>query len=554
MNAVRAALPLLGAGLLLNLPGLARVGAQWSDLLALHGEWFTAAAVVGWLSHKRPLPGLLAAVWVGLLLLELVRLAGQLLTSADPQLYDVLFLFHHLVILALDLYGPASLLAPLGLVVAVPLVVVAVRALLRPALARPQNIRLSAILAGAAGVAALLPGGLGARWVTPAWGRNVADSLHTWRLTQRSIHADPYQALRATPPADRPDLSLYVVESYGRVHATSAQLEPDWSALLDELGPLVDQAGFHVVSGWATAPVSGGRSWISDASTLLGMELQYESVWSHVQPHTPRLTHLPGWLAHHGYQTVVCRPKDRARAGLPLRNDFGWQHTVFAADLDYAGAKVGWGEVPDQYTLGFLHERALPDIPTPRFLFFHGVSSHGPWSPPPPVEQHWQDVGHANVPTTEAAAPDQPDVPGDILRVQARRYGKKSTDIRRARARRIGDFSQAYGTAIAYTLRSIALALPGYPRPPAGHLVVIYGDHQPALLTPEGEFDVPVHILATDPSWLAPFEAHGFTAGLRPDDHAAPVSLHALYPLLAQALVGQDLPDVPLGVRLEDAL
>ena len=132
----------------------------------------------------------------------------------------------------------------------------------------------------------------------------------------------------------QPDLEFLIIESYGKVVHTAPQMQDRWRALLDDLEPELTQQGWHMASGWARASVSGGRSWISDASTLSGIQIRYESVWNHVQPHITQLTHLPGWLNQYGYATLVCRPKDRARMGLELRNDFGWRHTVFADDHD----------------------------------------------------------------------------------------------------------------------------------------------------------------------------------------------------------------------------
>ena len=544
---VRTQLTWLALGIALHLPPLWVVDAQPTDLIALSGEWCVVVALAAWMRERVGVAAALALAWTTLFSLELMRTAGRLLTAADPQLYDLLFLVEHLVILVSDLWGlPVLLGGGVLLVAALAALVVGLARLLGPVPGAPETRRVATAAALAAVVLAPLPGQLGARWVAPEWVANISESVETWRATHQSITRDPYAALRSRAPAQRPDVHLYVVESYGRTLDSTKSLHDPYHDLLAELAPGVEAQGLHVASGWASATVSGGRSWISDASVLLGVGIGHQSTWAHLQPHTDRFTHLPAWLAAHGYTTVVCRPKDRARLGIEVRNDFDWDRTVFADDIEYEGTLMGWGGIPDQYSLGWLHHRVLPATPGPQLLFFHGVSAHGPWTEVPRLAPTWIDARNQQGDGTLAS---DMDARHTVLR-QAKRFGDKLDEGgARLPGRRFPELRRGYFDAIDYSLRATLGALADLPGD-RGHLVVVYGDHQPPFIARKGDFDVPVHILASDPSWLEPFLTAGFRPGLAPDGASAAVPITALYPLLAESLVGAPLEDIPRGVEL----
>jgi len=520
-----------------------------TDLFTFTGEWCVLVLWSSLRSRWRLGPGGLAFAWMVLFTLELFRTAGRLLTAADPQLYDLWFLAEHLVILVSDLWGPLALptgvLALLCILLAVG---VGVRFLLLPVPDAADTRRFALGTTVAALVLAPFPGDTGGRWVTPDWVANVQASLRTWETTQQSITLDPYGPLQEHALVHRPDIGFYVVESYGRVLSQTRSLRSQYYQLLNELAPGLDAQGFHVASGWATATVSGGRSWISDASVLMGIGMGHQSTWTQIQPHTDRFTHLPAWLEANGYTTVVSRPKDRERLGLEIRDDFGWDHTVFADELSYEGTLIGWGGIPDQYSLGYVHTQALPTLEPPRMLFFHGVSAHGPWDTIPVLAPSWQEAAsqdHAAESHTEMSAK------GTVLR-QAKRYGDAlDHGGPRLPGRKFPELRRTYFEAITYSLRATIQSMSDLP-PASGHLIVIYGDHQPPFIARPNNFDVPVHILATNPDWLAPFLASGFTPGLRPKTKARAIPITGLYPLLARALTDDPLSEVPTGIALLD--
>jgi hypothetical protein len=96
------------------------------------------------------------------------------------------------------------------------------------------------------------------------------------------------------------------------------------------------------------------------------------------------------------------------------------------------------------------------------------------------------------------------------------------------------DMTPAYLRLVDYTYRWLG----GYLRQPRPRdtVYVIVGDHQPtANVTGEGaSWDVPVHILSSDPQLLARFTAQGFVAGLEPPRRSLG-GLHDLTGMLLQA-------------------
>ena len=66
-------------------------------------------------------------------------------------------------------------------------------------------------------------------------------------------------------------------------------------------------------------------------------------------------------------------------------------------------------------------------------------------------------------------------------------------------------------------------------------VVVWLGDHQPPLFSLQKNFDVPVHVLTTDPVFVEGLKEEGFTEGFVPD--GKPVGgLWELYPMLVRSI------------------
>ncbi len=508
---------LLFLNLLLLLPFSLQVEFEPWLALGLCGDMALLAALLGWIRR----PGLVAVLYSSLLIYELDRLVGSYLMGQDPLLFDQLLLLRHLVVLAQDLLGGWGLPALLGIVALLGLLHAGVWALFRLGQRAPRLVWAAA----AAPIALLLAWPKGpwpARWVTPDLVEDVVESIEVWRSLDRELGA-LHPELQELELRSRPDVEIHVVESYGRMLDTEL-LRDGWVLVLDGIEHELTQAGWVMASGFSVAPVSGGRSWIADASFLLGMKIQHQSEYQHIVGQIDGLPHMPGWFAERGYSTIVMRPKDRVRPGIALRNDFDWEHTVFHAELGYEGQNWGWGGVPDQYALGWLRDELWPLVESPRLLFFHMVGSHAPWDDIPPLVEDWRTLSDGSA---EAAEEKEFSWTRD-----AKRYKRK----KRNKAGPVGKLSirgEDYRDAVLRDLEVLTADLLQDRERPA--VVILMGDHQPPLLSRTRDFQVPVHVLATEPELLEGFLDAGFQEGMVPSGDAVTRN-EAIYPILVRSL------------------
>jgi hypothetical protein len=245
---------------------------------------------------------------------------------------------------------------------------------------------------------------------------------------------------------------------------------------------------------------------------------------------------IPSFFAAHGYETIGLEPSDRARPGVEEVNYYHVARQIHFDDLQYSGTPIGWGLVPDQYSLGFTEESALAPASRSQFFVFHMVSSHVPWPVVPKIVGDWRSLGV----TDGAPTPDlhgERETMSQRLAQMWKRLGRYGRDEVHQLVKRKGErgFRQRYVDTVAYDLKLIEQHLL---RQKADELVIVMGDHQPPMMTSDGDdFDVPVHVFARDPALLAEFMDHGFTSGLLLDDKAPAVVEHAgLFSLLVRDL------------------
>ena len=481
---------------------------------------------------------LLAAAWGLLLLVQINEAVGLTLMNQRPLLYDELFLLQHAAVLASDLWRPgdgwrlaaaAAALALLGGLV-VRLWRLIGEAFQRPA--RPLWALLGLGWAFAMTTAWIQGVDFGwmrtSRWVTPDLVENIAESAALYEEVQQVVAEDHYADLAQLPLRRSADVHVFVVESYGRVLADHPELSPGYRARLEELSAALGDAGWAQASATDVAPVSGGRSWLADASLLLGMHIQYESQYQHVIEQIDRLPSMVSWFADRGYHTVLIAPKDRARPGVRLNNHFAYETTVFFADLEYAGPEYGWGWIPDEYSLLYADERWFAPSERPIFSFFHMVSSHAPWEVVPPRVDDWRDFEPSGSALTDDAAA------AEEIQKRLKRYHRGEAETRYM-GELDGLAADAYAATVDYDLDLITDYI--LRRGDPDDLFIVMGDHQPPVLDVWNEsFEVPVHVITRDAALLEALGAYGFTPGLWPVSDAEPLRHEGLFSLLAREL------------------
>ncbi len=459
------------------------------------------------------------------------------LSRSEPLLYDQLFLLRHLLVLFRDLSGSPAPLVVLGTLVVCALCARGVRALLRraaPLFEGPRR-REAARVGAALWVFALLASALGprppatpwVRWMTPDLARNAAESVRLYRSVRSEIAASPYRAYDRIRLARRPDVYLFFVESYGKLFAENPELRPIWTAELGALRERLASAGWSSASAYSTAPVSGGRSWLAVGSILMGSTIRYEAVFQQLLSAKEHAPTLVDFFERQGYETVQLAPSDRPRPGLADSNRYGYDKYVRYPDLDYRGPEVGWGLVPDQFSLGRAEELVLAKVDRPLFFHFHMVSSHAPWSVVPFYVSDWRSLN-------EAQGGRPRDVSSSLFGKSLARFTHGS-DKEPYMGDLTATFRQGYARSVLYDLRVIEEFLK---RRTGDALVIVMGDHQPPVVAPETvSFDVPVHLFARDPKLLEEFRAQGFTDGLVLGAEQGPAVEHAgLFSLVVRAL------------------
>jgi hypothetical protein len=468
----------------------------------------------------------------------------------EPLLYDQFFMLRHLWALIGDLMSLRTalvLLAVGSILIGTGLLV---RVLLRRA--RPLGLgsarhRTLAMLALIWCVLLALRGAALASeepaisWLTPKIVVNVRRSARAYRAIHKRLARSPYAAYDKLALRDKPDVLLFIVESYGRLLSVEEKTAVRHAALLDELEAQLSAAGLHAVSAFATATVSGGRSWIAEGNILMGTPIRYEAVFQHIVAQKP--PNLVGFLNQNGYETALLAPADRDRAGFHPENRYAFTRLFCYDQLAYPGPAIGWGLVPDQYSLAFVENNLLARAKKPVFLDFHMVSSHAPWSEVPKLVASSEQLLTGRARKAEADAEDG----GETLDTAFRRYARSSG--RFAYMHRFDDaMREGYQATVEYDLRLIAQYLARRER---DGFVIVLGDHQPPVIAREDKsFDAPVHVLSRDPTRLAPLLKHGFVPGLKLAPKAPPALDQAgLFSLWVHALLAKDcescaLPEV----------
>ncbi|PQJ34888.1 hypothetical protein BSZ35_10030 [Salinibacter sp. 10B] len=381
-----------------------------------------------------------------------------------------------------------------------------------------------------------------------------------WANARASLRLDAMLDSLGTAPVDsayfaydaltldqRPSIYLFAVESYGTVLDRHPELRGPYRRVLRRTESVLQTAGWHAASARLDAPVRGGRSWLAIASLLTGVRVDRQLVFNRFQGNPDGVPHLVRFLDRQGYRTVALQPFTFERPGLPVRNLYDFDITLYRDDLNYDGPPFGLADAPDQYSLNFAHHTQLAPSGEPYFLFFETVSSHALWNYGlAPVLPDWQLFN-----TVKGSTYEQ--------KQQLKKQGAAPTPFLpdSITAPRIYDqpMPRRYLQHIAYDLGVIRDYLTD--KAPEGSLVLLLGDHQPPLLNTQTS-TVPLHILSTDSTLVEYVRRQGLTEGLTLTDASPTLRQEGLYSFLVRLLAAQSAgaeadstglpPDRPRGV------
>ncbi|MBM9595386.1 sulfatase [Rhodobacteraceae bacterium MCCB 386] len=324
-----------------------------------------------------------------------------------------------------------------------------------------------------------------------AWERvtRAVDTLAELRDFAAAARRDPFAD--AGPLLDRVgdrDILLLFIESYGRSSLENPLYAPTHRQTLATAERELREAGLAMRSGWLTAPMSGGQSWLAHATVGSGLWISDQTRYRAMLA-SPRRT-LAHVAAESGYRTAVVMPA--ITLDWPEVERMGFETVLPATELGYLGQPFNWVTMPDQYTLTML-DRLVRNVPDPRPVFAQAalISSHAPWVPIPPMIP-WDDVGDGRIFDAWATSGDPPAV------------------VWRDRDR----VRDQYRQAIDYSLQAVtSYALRQADR---AALMVVLGDHQPAGFVAQSDsLDVPIHVIGP-PDLVERVDDWGWTPGLIP--------------------------------------
>jgi hypothetical protein len=326
--------------------------------------------------------------------------------------------------------------------------------------------------------------------------KQVPAAVRDQRQFAEASRNDPY---RAMAPADLvaglkgKDVVIGVVESYGR----SVLEDPGMSAIVTP-ALQADQAklaaaGFTAKSGFLTSSTYGGGSWLAHASFQSGL-------WINSQPRYRQLaagdrTTLTSTFHDAGWNTVGMEPGNTV--AWPEKDFYKYDTVYDSRNLGYTGPRFGWSRMPDQYVLSQFQKNVYAQRTGPLMAEMTFTSSHEPWTPLPQTVD-WDRIGDGSIYGPMAAQ----GVPRGSLWKDA-----KATQTE-------------YAKSIAYSVDSFISWATRYGD--KNLVLVMFGDHQPiSLVSGNGaSHDVPVTVIAHDPSVLERIAGWNFQDGLKPGPDA----------------------------------
>ncbi|WP_457112203.1 CDP-alcohol phosphatidyltransferase family protein [Marmoricola sp. URHA0025 HA25] len=308
--------------------------------------------------------------------------------------------------------------------------------------------------------------------------------------------------LAATPPDQRlaglrgKDVLVVFVESFGRSAVEGSSYSPGVDAVLDDGTRRLKAAGYSTRSAFLTSPTFGAGSWLAHSSLQSGLWVDSQQRYN--QLITDKRLTLTRAFGDAGWRTVFNDPAI-THDWTDGERFYGFDKSYDSRNVGYRGPQFGYAPIPDQYSLDALTRYELTADPArPRVMGeIDLVSSHHPWTPLPHLVD-WDALGDGSV--------------FDGMPAQGESEATVYRDPAKVRA--------LYGQSIQYTMGALVSWLERRPDP--NLVLVVLGDHEPhhyvSGRTPG--HDVPVVVIASDPSVTDRVAGWGWQDGLHPASDA----------------------------------
>lgn len=375
------------------------------------------------------------------------------------------------------------------------------------------------------------------RWVAPRIAENLGESVKGMKSLpdMAKSGSSSYAGNRSVKLTNKPNLFIFLIESYGKVLAQDPRLKEGYIETMNEARHELAARGWHVATNYSRAPISGGKSWLSMGTVLTGLRMENQAIYSLLLRSQPDYPHLVRFLKSQGYTTAVLQPTMRPRPGFSFDRYeafFDFDLWIYQAELDYSGDHYGWGMIPDQYSLNYAHEKFIRSLPEPFCLMFETVSSHSPWYDLPPYVGDWKRLAEAGFHAPEHARYAALDGHWPRTWKKLSHHLKKQLGLKDVF--RVEDYMAHMNYQIAVITDYVL------EKAPPNSLFLLVGDHQPPVITGEtGGFETPVHVISRDRDLVRSLTPYGFVPGMFKDaERDGSIRHEAIYSLLVRVLAG----------------
>jgi hypothetical protein len=298
------------------------------------------------------------------------------------------------------------------------------------------------------------------------------------------------------------DVLLVFVESYGQVSVQGSSFSPAIDALLNNGTKELRTAGVSARSAFVDAPGFGGISWLAHSTLQSG-------VWANSQRRYDQLVSsdrftLSDAFARAGWRTIDFAPADD-RAWPEGSSFYHYDKLYDRRDMGYRGPTFTYAPMPDQYMYAALQRLELSKTHRrPRFAEVDTVSSHAPWNRIP-QQVPWSEVGNGSI-FNRIPMWREPDSVW---------WHPKPTKA-------------AYARSLEYSLNVLISFVQHHAT--KNLVLVVLGDEEPLPIVSgqDASHNVPISIIARDPSVMKRIKGWGWQSGLLPSPHAPVWPMSAL--------------------------
>ncbi len=315
------------------------------------------------------------------------------------------------------------------------------------------------------------------------------------RVFEHAIHSPDPEA--AVPASDLltglrgKDVIIAVVESYGQVAVRGTSFSPGIDAVLRQRTASLARAGWSAQSAWLTSPTFGGISWLAHSTVQSGLWVDSNQRYDELTA-SRRFT-LSDAFRKEGWHTVADDPSDNRPWAIGT-SFYHYDQTYNRLNVGYHGPTFSYASMPDQYTLAEFQRLELAPGHKPVMAEIDLVSSHIPWAPLPAMVP-WNKVGNGSI--------------FDPMPAESESAATVWRDPNTVR--------QFYGQSIQYSLNALTSWVTELNDP--NLVLIVYGDHQPHTIIsgPGANHEVPISIIARDPSVFRQIASWHWQDGLLPN-------------------------------------